>query len=80
MPRNPGDRIFGIETEFGTLVADETLGSSENAVQLIKDYIFYDLKLGAIDIHARDDVFEPSHSGGFLMNGARLYVDAVGDH
>ena len=36
MPRNPGDRIFGIETEFGTLVADETLGSSENAVQLIK--------------------------------------------
>jgi proteasome accessory factor A len=80
MARNPGDRIFGIETEFGTLVADETLGSSENAVELIKDYIFYELKVGAIDIHARDDVFEPSHSGGFLMNGARLYVDAVGSH
>lgn len=80
MPRNPGERIFGVETEFGTLVADETLGSSEEVVEELKNYLFYDLKLGAIDLHARDDVFEPAQSGGFLMNGARLYIDAVGSH
>ncbi len=80
MPRRPGDRIFGVETEFGCLVADETLGNAEQIVEVIKDYLFQELKLGAIDLHARDDVFEPAQSGGFLMNGARLYVDAVGSH
>lgn len=75
----PRDRIFGIETEFGTLVSDPTFGTPESAVELIKDHIF-DQKLGALDLHSRDDVFEPSHSGGFLLNGARLYVDAVGSH
>lgn len=80
MPRPPGERIFGIETEFGTLVADESLGSPEAAVEAIKDYVFYDLKLGALDIHSRDDMFEPAGSGGFLLNGARLYIDAVGSH
>ncbi|RYG37710.1 hypothetical protein EON81_05825 [bacterium] len=80
MPRQPGDRIFGVETEYGTLVSDETLGSPEAMVEIIKDYIFHELRLGAIDLHARDDVFEPAMSGGFLMNGARLYIDAVGSH
>lgn len=76
----PGRRIFGIETEFGTLVADPELGSPEEAVEAIKDTVFNDFKLGLIDLHARDDVFEPARSGGFLLNGARLYVDAVGSH
>ncbi|RYG49773.1 hypothetical protein EON79_00115 [bacterium] len=80
MPRQPGDRIFGVETEYGTLVSDETLGSPEAMVEIIKDYVFHELRLGAIDLHARDDVFEPAMSGGFLMNGARLYIDAVGSH
>ncbi len=80
MARLPHERIFGVETEFGCLVSDERLGTPEAAVETIKDYLFYELKLGAIDIHARDDVFEPAQSGGFLMNGARLYVDAVGSH
>lgn len=80
MARQPGDRIFGVETEFGCLVADEALGTPEIAVENIKDYIFSELRLGAIDLHARDDVFEPARSGGFLMNGARLYIDAVGSH
>jgi proteasome accessory factor A len=80
MSRLPGERIFGIETEFGTLVSDEQLGTPEEAVEAIKDYLFYDLKLGAIDLHSRDDVFEPAYSGGFLLNGARLYIDAVGSH
>ncbi|AIE86775.1 proteasome accessory factor PafA2 family protein [Fimbriimonas ginsengisoli] len=80
MPRQTGDRIFGVETEFGCLVSDDTLGTPESAVELVKDYLFHELKLGAIDLHARDDVFEPAQSGGFLMNGARLYIDAVGSH
>ena len=76
----PGERIFGVETEFGCLVSDDTLGTPEGVVETLKDYLFFDLKLGAIDLHARDDVFEPAQSGGFLMNGARLYIDAVGSH
>ncbi len=74
------ERIFGVETEFGCLVADDNLGDAETAVETIKDYLFAELKLGAIDLHSRDDVFEPAGSGGFLMNGARLYIDAVGSH
>lgn len=80
MGQRPVDRIFGLETEFGCLVADDTLGSAEAVVETLKEYLFHDLKLGAIDLHARDDVFEPAQSGGFLMNGARLYIDAVGSH
>lgn len=76
----PGDRIFGVETEFGCLVSDDTYGTPEIAVETIKNYLFHDLRLGAIDLHARDDVFEPAESGGFLMNGARMYIDAVGSH
>jgi len=71
---------MGIETEFGCLVVDETLGNPEHAVEAIKDYVFHEQRLGVIDLHSRDEVFEPAHSGGFLMNGARLYVDAVGSH
>lgn len=80
MSRPPGESIFGVETEFGTLVSDETLGTPEGVVEAIKDFIFYELKLGAIDLHARDDVFEPAQCGGFMLNGSRLYIDAVGSH
>lgn len=71
---------MGIETEFGCLVADDGLGSPESVVELIKDQVFYEQRLGAIDLHARDEVFEPAQSGGFLLNGGRLYIDAVGSH
>src|SRR5579862_1628811 len=80
MPKLPGERVFGLETEFGCLVSDEALGPTEGVVEVIKDYLFDEVRLGAIDVHARDDVFEPAQSGGFLMNGARLYIDAVGSH
>jgi proteasome accessory factor A len=80
MGRSDGERIFGIETEFGCLVDDEELGHPEAVVEALKDHIFYEMRLGAIDMHARDDVFEPAHCGGFLLNGARLYIDAVGSH
>ncbi len=68
-----------METEFGCLVREGSY-SSEAAVSLVKDAAFYDLKFGALDIHARDEVFEPAASGGFLTNGGRLYIDAVGSH
>lgn len=80
MPKLPGERIVGVETEFGCLVSDHDLGTPDEIVEHIKDYIFYEMRLGLIDLHARDDVFEPAASGGFLMNGARLYIDAVGSH
>ncbi len=70
---------MGIETEFGCLVRDG-LQRPETAVEFVKDTAFYDLKLGILDVFARDEVFEPAESGGFLMNGGRLYIDAVGSH
>lgn len=73
------ERIFGVETEFGCYV-DPDYGQPEQAVAAIKDHVFHTMRLGAIDRHARDEVFEPAESGGFLMNGARLYIDAVGSH
>lgn len=79
MARRVGDRIFGVETEFGCLVEDPSL-RPEDAVELIKNYVFDELRLGAIDLHSRDEVFEPAGSGGFLRNGARFYIDAVGSH
>ncbi len=80
MRREATDRIFGVETEFGCLVLDDSLGSPEAVVEAVKDCVFYELRVGAIDLHSRDDVFEPAQCGGFLVNGARLYIDAVGSH
>src|SRR5438045_3231500 len=73
-------RIFGIETEFGCMVGDPAVGSSEEVVEQVKNYAFYEKKLGVIDLHARDYAFEPARAGGFLRNGGRLYIDAVGSH
>lgn len=80
MKKLPGDRIVGVETEFGTLVDQELLPKPEDAVELIKEFVFREARLGVLDLQARDEVFEPAQSGGFLMNGARLYIDAVGSH
>jgi proteasome accessory factor A len=79
MQRGPCDRIFGLETEFGTLVSPGA-GTPEQVVALVKDQVFYEDRLGLIDLHSRDEVFEPAESGGFLLNGGRLYIDAVGSH
>src|SRR5437016_6097552 len=73
-------RIFGIETEFGCLVRDPSVGSAEEVVEAVKDHAFYENRLGVIDLHARDYAFEPARAGGFLRNGGRLYIDAVGSH
>jgi len=72
-------RILGIETEFGCLVGDDALGSDESVVERIKDLAF-DQDYGLLDRHGHDSFFEPSESGGFLCNGGRFYIDAVGSH
>ena len=64
-------RIFGIETEFGCLVRDPTVGKPDTLVEKVKDHAFYRMGLGVIDLHARDYTFEPARSGGFLLNGGR---------
>jgi len=76
-------RIVGVETEFGCMVRSDRFGgrgSSERIVEAVKDHAFLRRKLGLLDMHARDYAFEPARSGGFLINGGRLYVDAVGSH
>jgi proteasome accessory factor A len=77
-------RIVGLETEFGCMVRGEgkrrNVGSAERIVEAVKDHAFLRKNLGLLDMHARDYAFEPARSGGFLVNGGRLYVDAVGSH
>lgn len=73
-------RIFGIETEFGCMVRDPSVGTPEEIVEQVKDHAFYERRYGLIDLHARDYAFEPARAGGFLRNGGRLYIDAVGSH
>lgn len=58
----------------------KSVGSAERIVEAVKDHAFLRKKLGLLDMHARDYAFEPARSGGFLTNGGRLYVDAVGSH
>jgi len=68
-------RIFGIETEFGCLTeANRSTGSPEGIAARVRDYAFYELKLGISDMHYRD-WGEPPGNGGFLFNGGRLYID-----
>jgi proteasome accessory factor A len=74
------NRVIGIETEFGCFVRDPSLGSLDEAVERVKDYALRQAGWGLIDRHSRDPYFEPAGAGGFLLNGGRLYVDAVGSH
>jgi proteasome accessory factor A len=73
-------RIVGLETEFGCLVRDPALGSYEVVVERVKDAVFHKKRWGLLDLHTRDMYFEPAEAGGFLINGGRLYIDAVGSH
>jgi len=69
------NRIVGIETEYGCLVADDNGHSPTDSWPVrIKDQIFKKEHAGAIDRHYRD-YEEPPGNGGFLLNGGRLYVD-----
>src|SRR5438270_678517 len=75
-------RIFGIETEFGCLVHDPSLGTPEAVVEAVKNRIFNDERLGVIDLHARDYTFEPARAGGHRLNRTdfRNNVMRLGDH
>ena len=66
------NRIVGLETEFGCL-APEGLGAPSVPAR-VRDYLFYQRKLGLIDLHERD-YDEPPGNGGFLFNGGKLYLD-----
>lgn len=73
-------RVVGLETEFGCLVRDPKLGPYEEIVERVKNAVFRDKRWGLLDLHTRDMYFEPAEAGGFLINGGRLYIDAVGSH
>src|SRR5256714_8169319 len=73
-------RILGMDAGSGCLVKDRAGGTAEKVVEAVKDYTFYEKRLGVIALHARDSAFEPARAGGFLRNGGRLYTDAVGSH
>lgn len=62
------------------MVREDSAGTPEQVVEAVKNHCFYQKNWGLIDLHARDYSFEPARSGGFLINGGRLYIDAVGDH
>jgi len=69
------NRIVGIETEYGCLVADDSgQGSTDSWPVKVKNHLFKKSHAGAIDLHYRD-YEEPPGNGGFLLNGGRLYVD-----
>ena len=69
------DRIVGIETEYGCLVAgDGAHAGGESWPARIKNFLFRTQQVGAVDLHYRD-YEEPPGNGGFLLNGGRVYLD-----
>lgn len=69
------NRIVGIETEYGCLVTSEDRQGGPDVYPIrVKNHIFKNERLGAIDLHYRD-YEEPPGNGGFLLNGGRLYLD-----
>ena len=69
------NRITGIETEYGCLVADEApQNASDSWPVRLKNHLFKKERIGAVDLHYRD-YEEPPGNGGFLRNGGRIYVD-----
>src|SRR5437773_2843206 len=69
------DRIVGIETEYGCLLSEEEPHvNSELWPAKVKNHLFRNAEAGTIDLHYRD-YEEPPGNGGFLRNGAPLYLD-----
>ncbi|MEP6810760.1 MAG: proteasome accessory factor PafA2 family protein, partial [Chthoniobacterales bacterium] len=69
------DRIVGIETEYGCLVTGPGPGGIAEAWPArVKNFLFREAKVGALDLHYRD-YEEPPGNGGFLRNGGRIYLD-----
>jgi len=68
------NRIFGIETEYGCLVANDQPHGPDAWPVRVKNHLFRKTRAGVIDLHYRD-YEEPPGNGGFLLNGGRLYID-----
>jgi len=69
------DRVAGLETEYGCLVSgDGPRGLPDVWPTRVKNYLFRERNVGAIDQHYRD-YEEPPGNGGFLLNGGRIYLD-----
>src|SRR5947199_6333324 len=69
------NRIVGLETEYGCLIAEDQAQSHADAWPVkVKNYLFRKANVGAIDLHYRD-YEEPPGNGGFLLNGGRIYLD-----
>jgi proteasome accessory factor A len=66
------NRIAGLETEYGCLGGERP--GMPRVENLTRDWVFQQAKLGLVDLHQRD-WDEPAGNGGFLFNGARVYVD-----
>ena len=66
------NRVVGLETEYGCLAAD--VPGAPSVIAQVRNWIFQDQRHGLVDIHQRD-WDEPAGNGGFLYNGARVYVD-----
>lgn len=69
----PMNRVVGLETEYGALIHDAET-STEAYPARVKNHLFRQAKMGALDLHYRD-YEEPPGNGGFLLNGGRLYLD-----
>jgi proteasome accessory factor A len=69
------NRIAGIETEYGCLIADDEPHSSADSWPVrVKNHLFNNSRAGVLDLHYRD-YEEPPGNGGFLVNGGRIYID-----
>lgn len=70
------DRIVGIETEYGCLASNNAsrAGGGEAWPAKVKNFLFREAGIGALDLHYRD-YEEPPGNGGFLRNGGRVYLD-----
>src|SRR5438309_9042704 len=69
------NRVAGIETEYGCLIAGEhERGIADAWPMRVKNHLFNKAELGVLDLHYRD-YEEPPGNGGFLLNGGRLYID-----
>ena len=69
------DRIFGLETEYGCLAPVGEGFVSPDAISVkVKDHIFFQDRIGIVDIHYRGRD-EPPGNGGFLLNAGRVYID-----
>src|SRR2546428_9255373 len=65
------NRIVGPETEYGCLT--NVPSGPPSAVGRVRNWVFEKTRYGLADLHQRD-WDEPAGNGGFLFNGARVFV------